>query len=115
MQLWFVHADELTLHQEHFANDLATGIPLDTFRYCLLTHVLAKEANLIPRIFKMTSANNHIYDQNMEDIKKIISRKPIKNDIKIEILNSMDCLQSIDDFVITGYNSHENLRFEVAK
>ena len=43
------------------SNDMATGVPLDMFRYGLLTTKMGQDASLIPRYVMFASANNHIY------------------------------------------------------
>jgi thymidylate synthase len=65
--------------------DMATGVPLDCFRYALLLTSMANDADLIPRFLKISSANTHIYSSHVEQIVEIISRVPIKNESRIII------------------------------
>jgi thymidylate synthase len=59
------------------SNDMATGVPLDMFRYGLLCTKMAQDAGLTPRFVMFASANNHIYSQNEMAIESIIKNVPM--------------------------------------
>lgn len=97
------------------SNDLATGVPLDMFRYGLLCSKMAQDAHLIPRFVMFASANNHIYSQNELAIKSIIQNIP-KSPCDVWINNEKPIfdLDPECDFELIDYDSHPNVRMEVA-
>lgn len=107
---------ELTTLCEHNANDAATGIPLDMFRYSLLAVRMAQDCSLKPRFVQFSSANNHIYEKNREDILTIISREP-KADVPWIDFNPSKNLFNLDpeqDIVLHNYRPHEAVKLTVA-
>lgn len=94
---------------------MATGVPLDMFRYGLLCTKMAQDASLIPRYVMFSSANNHIYSQNELAIKSIILNKPMPScDVWINNEKSIFDLDPETDFEVIDYESHSNFRMEVA-
>jgi len=97
------------------SNDMATGVPLDMFRYGLLCTKMAQDSSLTPRYVMFASANNHIYSQNELAIRSIIKNIPLG---KCEVLiNSDKTLFDLDpetDFELIDYSSYGNVRMEVA-
>lgn len=97
------------------SNDMATGVPLDMFRYALLCTKMAKDANLIPRYVQFSSANNHIYEQNELAIRSIIKNTPMPScDVWINNEKDIFSLDPEVDFELIDYESHPNVRMEVA-
>jgi thymidylate synthase len=98
------------------SNDAATGIPLDIFRYSLLAVKIAQDCSLKPRFVQFSSANNHIYEKNREDILTIISREP-KADVPWIDFNPSKNLFNLDpeqDIVLHNYRPHEAVKLTVA-
>lgn len=97
------------------SNDLATGVPLDMFRYGLLCTKMAQDSNLVPRFVQFASANNHIYEQNERAIQSIITNNP-KPSCDVWINNEKDLfdLDPETDFEVIDYDSHQVMRMEVA-
>lgn len=97
------------------SNDMATGVPLDMFRYSLLCTKMAQDAGLIPRFVMFASANNHIYSQNEMAIESIIKNIPMQScDVWINNEKSLFDLDPEVDFEIIDYKSHPATRMEVA-
>jgi thymidylate synthase len=94
---------------------MATGVPLDMFRYGLLCTKMAQDALLTPRFVMFASANNHIYSQNEEAISEIIRNFPMgKCSIVMNNLKTIFDLDPETDFELVGYSSHKNVKMEVA-
>jgi thymidylate synthase len=94
---------------------MATGVPLDMFRYGLLCTKMAEDAYLTPRFVMFASANNHIYSQNEEAISEIIRNFPMgKCEIKMNALKTIFDLDPENDFELVGYSSHKSVKMEVA-
>jgi thymidylate synthase len=97
------------------SNDMATGVPLDMFRYALLCTKMAQDANLTPRYVQFASANNHIYEQNERAIRSIITNVPMEPcDVWINNEKSIFDLDPEVDFELIEYTSHRGVRMEVA-
>jgi thymidylate synthase len=97
------------------SNDMATGIPLDMFRYALLTTKMAQDASLIPRYVMFASANNHIYEQNERAIRSIITNGPMAScDVWVNNTKPIFDLDPESDFELIDYVSHPGARMEVA-
>ena len=94
---------------------MATGVPLDMFRYALLTTKMGQDANLIPRFVMFASANNHIYEQNERAICSIITNSPMPLcDIWVNNEKSLFDIDPETDFELIDYTSHSSVRMEVA-
>lgn len=97
------------------SNDLATGVPLDMFRYAMLTTKMAQDSGLTPRFVMFASANNHIYEQNEQAIERIIHAPAFPScDLWV---NNEKCLFDLDpevDFELINYESNPAVRMEVA-
>lgn len=97
------------------SNDMATGVPLDMFRYALLCTKMAQDASLIPRYVMFASANNHIYSQNELAIKSIITNSPLPAcSVHINPNKPLFDLDPESDFELIDYTSHAPVRMEVA-
>lgn len=94
---------------------MATGVPLDMFRYSILCTKMAQDADLIPRFVMFTSANNHIYLQNEMAIESIIKNVPMEPcDLWINNEKPLFDLDPEVDFELIDYQSHPAVRMEVA-
>lgn len=97
------------------SNDMATGVPLDMFRYALLCTKMAQDTSLIPRYVMFASANNHIYEQNEIAIRSIIKNVPMPAcDVWINNEKPIFDLDPETDFELIDYTSHPAVRMEVA-
>ncbi len=94
---------------------MATGVPLDMFRYGLLCTKMAQDASLTPRYVMFASANNHIYSQNELAIRSIIKNIPLgKCEVSINPDKTLFDLDPETDFELIDYSSYGNVRMEVA-
>jgi len=97
------------------SNDMATGIPLDMFRYGLLCTKMAQDAKLTPRFVMFASANNHIYSQNEMAIRTVITNSPMTPcDVWINNDKPIFDLDPETDFELLGYESHGLVKMDVA-
>ncbi len=97
------------------SNDMATGVPLDMFRYGLLCTKMAEDSGLTPRFVMFASANNHIYSQNEQAIAEIIKNFPMgKCTIKMNPDKPIFDLDPETDFELLDYSSYKNVKMEVA-
>jgi len=97
------------------SNDMATGVPLDMFRYALLCTKMAQDAKLMPRFVMFASANNHIYSQNELAIRTVITNAPMTScEVWINDSKPIFDLDPETDFKLINYESHGLVKMDVA-
>lgn len=96
------------------SSDIFLGLPFNTASYALLTHILAKHANLGVGELVVSLGDAHIYHNHIPQLKEQLLRtpyaSPVLNDFPIKPLEDLD----IGDFTLTGYKAHPALKGEVA-
>jgi len=96
------------------SQDLALGTPFNIASYAFLTHILAKHCNLESYELIMFMGNCHIYEEHIEDIKKIFEREPYEFPT-LEITKNPTYIDdySVDDFIINNYVCHETIKMKM--
>ena len=108
-----VQDGRLNCHLTQRSADIALGVPFNLACYALLTQVIAQEVGLNPGEFAHTLVDAHIYVNHVENLKTQLARDP--NPLpRLEVARKpLDELQ-FEDFVLSGYNPHPPIKFEVA-
>lgn len=106
----------LDLHMTMRSCDVAVGLPYNIASYAILTHMLAKSADLIPRYLSIVFGSAHIYEPHVEDIKKQIEREPRES--PVFSLKDKDFWWLVyddtpDDYGLDGYNPHKYINYQV--
>lgn len=95
--------------------DVGLGVPYNIAEYSLLLHMVAQVVNMIPNEFIWTGGDVHIYKNHKKQIIEMILREPYN----LPTLNINKNIESIydfryEDFMIDNYQSHPNIKMEVA-
>jgi thymidylate synthase len=96
--------------------DTMLGLPFNIAQYALLSHMLAQCAGLKPRFLKVNYGDAHIYLNHIEAAQQVIKLQPIECPTKLVMNPYKTDIDSfvIDDFDITGYESHPFIKLPVA-
>lgn len=107
----------LDLQMYQRSADIAIGVPFNIASYALLLTMLAKECNLKPGRFIHTIGDAHIYVNHIEGLKVQLDREekllPVLA-IKNQPFEDFYTRDTTDDYVLSGYDPHPFIRFEVA-
>ena len=115
--------ERLNCHLTQRSGDIALGIPFNLAAYSLLTQIIAQETELKLGYFAHTIVDAHIYVaekgskmekyDHLAGLKEQMTRQPLTLP-NLEIANKPFDELKFEDFVLTGYESHPRIKFEVA-
>lgn len=104
------------------SNDLGLGVPFNIASTALLTHLFAREVNMVPRKVVHSMGSLHIYKTHIEKMKKLLDRTPQQlPSIRIadKPIPYPGCprdgsVLEPDDIQVIGYNSYGFMKLEIA-
>jgi thymidylate synthase len=97
------------------STDFAVGLPYNLASYALLTHILAKAANLQPERLIMQLSHVHMYNQHLDAWATQAKRKPLplpRLNIIGDLTLNLKGMKSYQ-FVLEGYQSHPTISYEM--
>ena len=101
--------------------DAFLGVPFNISSYALLTHMLAHVCDLSVGEFIYTLGDYHIYLNHREQVKELLSRKPLPLP-QLEIIDEDKQLRGVEgllsmryhNLALSGYQSHRKIAAAVA-
>ncbi len=110
----FVDEDRLSGMLTQRSCDFPIGVPANIQFYSALTYMLAQQVGLKPYEFVHSTADSHIYEDQVEQVEEYLSR-PKPDSPKLE-LKKADDIESytLDSFKIVNYNPESKINIPVA-
>lgn len=107
--------NELSCQLYQRSCDTALGLPFNIASYALLTHMIAKECNLIAKEFIWTGGDCHLYNNHIEKMKDVI----LLDEYPLPSLWLNPDITSIfnytpDDIAVIDYQSHPFVKLPIA-
>ena len=110
----FVHEDKLTGMLTQRSCDFPIGIPANIQFYSALIYMLAQQTGLKPYEFVHTTADSHIYLNQMEAVEQYLSR-PAGDSPKLKLNQAADILSyKPEDFELVDYKPQMAITIPVA-
>ena len=99
------------------SNDIICGKPWNIVFYSVLTYILAKRCNMLPKEIIYTCGDSHVYSNHIEQVFEQVSRDPrpfphIK--INNSIIDKDWSEMTVDDFELVGYFPHSKIAAPMA-
>lgn len=95
--------------------DLFLGVPFNIASYALLTIMVAHVCGLQPGEFIHTFGDLHIYSNHIAQVKEQLTRKPFKAPEMVINPKAKNIFKfKVDDFTLTGYESHPSIKAQIA-
>jgi thymidylate synthase len=119
----FKISDERILHCQLYQRsaDAFLGVPFNISSYALLTHLIAHVCNFDVGEFVYTLGDYHIYQNHLEQVHEVLSRKPLPLP-RLEIIDQDKQLRGLKGLLdfryehlsLIGYESHAKIAAPVA-
>ncbi len=95
--------------------DMFLGVPFNIASYALLTMIVAKDCDLIPKDFVWSGGDTHIYKNHFEQVKLQLTREPRP----LPTMNIKRKAESVfaykyEDFELVGYDPYPAIKGEVS-
>ncbi len=111
---FYVHDQTLSCAVVMRSADMFLGVPFNIASYAALTHLVANVCRLNVGSLKIFMVDCHIYINHESQVREQLSRTPFDlPTLSIKPLSSIDGV-FLDDFVLSGYQSHPALKGEIA-
>lgn len=113
MHMYSVANDRLNSCFVMRSNDAPYGLPFNIASYALINHIFAKHLNLVPGELVYMGWDAHVYQNQMELVNEILTRKP--RSLPILSINKdlpdFDSIMSLEwgDIELIGYDPHPDV------
>jgi thymidylate synthase len=103
----------LSCHCYQRSADVFLGLPFNIASYGILTHIIAKKTNMIPRELIISLGDAHIYNNHLHQLETQLNRTPfpppqfhVADSVKTTGFHEI----TMDQFKLTDYQCHSALR-----
>lgn len=113
---FYVENSSLSCHMYQRSVDTFLGFPYNITSYSILTYLIAKLCNLVPKDLIISTGDTHIYNNHIDQVKLQLTRSPLPFP-KLEVnINQDTRLEDIklEDFNVIGYLYHPSIKAEMA-
>lgn len=121
--VWNIIAGRLNCMLVQRSADYPVGVPFDTTQYAVLTHMFARHLGVKPGLLTHVMADSHIYENQVEGVKKQLEQFSDLPDITKTIFPQLFFKagvtdefwnMSVDNLEIENYNPAPAIKYEVA-
>lgn len=93
------------------SGDLFLGVPFNIASTALLTYLVAKQTDTIPKEISIVIGDAHIYRDHVEQVKEQLSRTPYSFP-QLSIINNRENIEDYvyEDFKLENYRSHPPIK-----
>ena len=111
---FYVYDKYLDMYCYNRSSDLFHGLPFNIASSALLLKIVASITNLIPRYFKLSLGDCHIYKEHFDVVSKQLKRFPyelplLNIDKELETIKDIENL-TFKDFSLIDYKYHSSLK-----
>lgn len=111
---FYVADGKLSCHLYQRSADMFLGVPFNIASYALLTHMMAKQADLEVGELVWTGGDCHIYSNHQEQVAEQLSRDTDRQGPTLYLpVREIDEYE-YEDFVLVGYDPHPAISAPVA-
>jgi len=107
----------LSCHMYQRSVDCFLGLPFNIFSYTVLTYILAKMNNMLPKELIISTGDTHIYLDHVDPVKEQLNRQPYhapKLVLSQSLLSKTIDDITIDDFDIVEYKYHPSIKAKMS-
>jgi thymidylate synthase len=96
------------------SQDVALGASFNIASYSFLTHLLAKHCGLEAYEFVYFTGNCHLYEEHVEPMREVLQKEPYAfPTVSISQIRENINDYCVEDFKVTGYNSHDVIKMNM--
>ena len=113
VQFYVDNDNGLHCHMYQRSCDVFLGLPFNIFSYTVLTYILAKKCNYVPKKLIISFGDVHVYNNHIEQLQLQCERSrlsypilKLSDDIRNKDFEEM----TIDDFELIGYLPHPTIK-----
>jgi dihydrofolate reductase/thymidylate synthase len=113
---FYVENSSLSCHMYQRSVDTFLGFPYNITSYSILTYIIAKLCNLVPKDLIISTGDTHIYNNHIDQVKLQLTRNPLpfpKLELNINPDTKLEDIK-LEDFNVIGYLYHPSIKADMA-